>query len=134
MARHDSRTALFAALSRIQAGQPKRSEGQLTAAGLAAEAGVGRATLYRCPDVLKALQAVKAGRAALQDTLPPPPIPLRSSERELREAISKLANRILLLETVIKDRDTELAKFRRVVGKTEAAVVPLPLFRKGGIR
>ena len=97
MSRESTRKALLDALDRILAGRTKRSTGALTAATLAEEAGVGRASLYRCPDVIKALEAAKLGRLAARASAPPP-IPMKSSERELRDAVSKLANRILLLE------------------------------------
>jgi DeoR/GlpR family transcriptional regulator of sugar metabolism len=43
---------LRAALERLVAGHPIRTDGRLTVSGLAREAGVSRATAHRYPDVL----------------------------------------------------------------------------------
>lgn len=128
MAREATRSALLGALERIVRGQPKRSNGELTAAALAEEAGVGRASLYRCRDILKALEAAKLGRSAMA-RLPAPPIPIKSSERELRDAVTKLANRILLLETILIERDREIGRLRAQVREDAGNVVPLTLPR-----
>jgi hypothetical protein len=48
---------LRAALDRLIAGNPIRTEGKLTVTGLAREADVSRATAHRYPDVLAGLAA-----------------------------------------------------------------------------
>lgn len=48
---------LRAALERLVAGHPIRTDGRLTVTGLAREAGVSRATAHRYPDVLADLAA-----------------------------------------------------------------------------
>lgn len=57
--------ALRAALARLAEGQPTRTDGRLSAANLAREAGVARATVHRAAAILaqlKALQSVGQAR------------------------------------------------------------------------
>lgn len=55
---------LRAALERLVAGHPLRTDGKLTVTGLAREADVSRATAHRYPDVLADLAAANRPPAA----------------------------------------------------------------------
>lgn len=57
---------LRAALDRLLASHPIRTDGRLTVTGLAREAGVSRATAHRYPDVLADLSAA-ANRLPIAD-------------------------------------------------------------------
>jgi hypothetical protein len=52
-----------------------------------------------------------------------PAIPVRSSERELRGAINKLVNRILLLEKIVEERERENARLRHQILTADKNVV-----------
>lgn len=126
MARQTTLTRALAALDRIKKGKPTRSSGELTASALAEEAGIGRATLYRCPEALQALEEAKLGRSTGARAPAPPAVPVASSERELREAVQKLASRIHLLGTIIRSKDAEIERLRKQGGSGASNVVPLP--------
>ncbi|MEU5093431.1 hypothetical protein [Streptomyces sp. NPDC020996] len=80
--------ALRAAFERLLRGEPVRSDGSLTVASLAAEAGVSRASAYRCPQVLaefRKLVAEQADTASSSMTLRQEVQALKAAERELRQ-------------------------------------------------
>ncbi|AGP54400.1 hypothetical protein [Streptomyces rapamycinicus] len=65
-----------------------RSDGSLTVASLAAEAGVSRASAYRCPEVVDKFRNLVAEReyaAALPASLRQEVQSLKAAERELRQ-------------------------------------------------
>lgn len=75
--------ALRAALARLVGGRPIRTDGRLSAANLAREAGVARATVHRAATVLadlKALQGVDRPRPL------PPDRTVQLAERARQEA------------------------------------------------
>lgn len=96
---------LRAALERLVAGHPVRTDGRLTVTGLAREAGVSRATAHRYPDVLADLAAaasrppVDAGReggpeislAARNEQLARENALLRAEKEALANAVYALA-------------------------------------------
>jgi hypothetical protein len=75
--------ALRAALVRLVEGRPTRTDGRLSAANLAREAGVARATVHRATTILAELKALQSVDQA------PPLLPERSvlqAERSRQEA------------------------------------------------
>ncbi|MGV1954164.1 hypothetical protein ACQZ5G_11370 [Agrobacterium sp. 22-214-1] len=74
-----SAQAIEKALARL-AGSPET--GKLSAARLAAEAGVSRATLYRAPELLRRLRELNAGREA--------PLTRTDRVRELEAAVAQM--------------------------------------------
>ncbi|MER7517857.1 hypothetical protein [Streptomyces sp. NPDC126499] len=114
--------ALRAAGERLLKGEPMRSDGSLTVASLAAEAGVSRASAYRCPDVVDEFRNLVAER---EDAAAPPASlrqevqALKAAERrlrqeharevrELRSSINVLAQQVQLL-TLENQRLSEAA-------------------------
>jgi hypothetical protein len=63
MATDSTERKLRAALERLVAGHPIRTDGKFTVTGLAREADVSRATAHRYPDVLADLAAAASGPA-----------------------------------------------------------------------
>jgi DNA-binding IclR family transcriptional regulator len=78
--------ALIQAMDRLLAGEPQHSDGSLTVASLAREAGISRATAYR------ATEALEAFRQRVDERTSGPDVPATLRERirelqgELREA------------------------------------------------
>lgn len=72
----DTQHRLSAALARLLAGEAILTDGRLTIANLAREAGVGRATVYRANAIAAELRRAMADRRA------PPPEKPRSGDRE----------------------------------------------------
>lgn len=103
--------ALRAASERLLRGEPTRSDGSLTIAALAVEAGVSRASAYRHPHVLTEFRSLVAGRedaATPSASLRQEVQALRATERrlrreharevrELRSSINVLAQQVQLL-------------------------------------
>ncbi|MFI7097641.1 hypothetical protein [Streptomyces lydicus] len=77
------RTALIQAMDRLLAGTPQRSDGGLTVAALAREAGISRASAYRAGDVLELFRRRVDERASGPDV----PATLRERIRELNGEI-----------------------------------------------
>lgn len=104
-------TALHAASERLLRGEPTRSDGSLTVAALAVEAGISRASAYRYPHVLAEFR----DRVADRDEAATPSASLRQEiqalkgaerrlrqehareVRELRSSINLLAQQVQLL-------------------------------------
>lgn len=107
---------LRAALDRLIAGHPIRTDGKLTVTGLAREAGVSRATAHRYPDVLADLAAA-ANRppvAASRDCGPDSSLADRNEQlaREnalLRAEKEALANAVYAL-TELVERQASVAE------------------------
>ncbi|MFE7531451.1 hypothetical protein ACFU7Y_37955 [Kitasatospora sp. NPDC057542] len=72
--------ALEAAMARLLAGEPDRSDGSLTVAALAREAGVSRATAYRAGEILERFRQKIEERTSGPDV----PATLREQIRELK--------------------------------------------------
>lgn len=80
--------ALRAASDRLLRGEPTRSDGALTVASLAVEAGVSRASAYRCPQAVaefRKLVAEQEDTASSAMTLRQEVQTLRAAERQLRK-------------------------------------------------
>ncbi|MEV0408956.1 hypothetical protein [Actinoallomurus sp. NPDC050550] len=59
-----TRARLEDALTRLLAGQPARTDGELTVSNLCREAGVGRDSYYRSKDIVERFEAAKANAEA----------------------------------------------------------------------
>ncbi|WP_011578606.1 MULTISPECIES: hypothetical protein [Chelativorans] len=84
--------ALRAALIRLVSGNAARTDGRLTIAGLAREAGVSRATANRAPVILAELRRV--AEAAKLSRLEEPRSPQNATERDRRERENVVAQHI----------------------------------------
>ncbi|WP_320783663.1 hypothetical protein [Streptomyces sp. CRN 30] len=79
--------ALRAAGERLLKGAPIRSDGSLTVASLAAEAGISRASAYRCPQAVNDFRTSVAAQGATgssSTTLRQEVLALKAAERNLR--------------------------------------------------
>jgi hypothetical protein len=102
--------ALLAAHDRLRNGQATITDGKVSVVNVAREAGVSRATAYRCIELLSLFERVpKAGvdesKAARS----------QSGDRELRAAVRQLLSRIIVLEALLETRDSEIARLRALL-------------------
>lgn len=79
--------ALRAALHRLVSGNPTRTDGRLTIANLAREAGLGRATANRAGDVAADLRSAAAG--SVRERRSPPRLE-KTGEEQTRRALEDL--------------------------------------------
>ena len=99
-----STAALIDAYVRLRDGKGTASAGKLTVTNVAREAGVSRATAYRCSELL-----------AMFDGHPTPAKPkpkIVSGSAELRVTIDRLLNRIVILDAILKDRENQIRHLR----------------------
>lgn len=97
-------TALLAAHERLSAGQASVTDGRVSIANVAREAGASRATAYRCVELVEMFDtAAKPARSKSSTS---------SNQRDLRDAIERLLNRITLLEAMLQAKDVEIDKLR----------------------
>lgn len=111
--RREKEAALIAAFRRIVAGEAQRTEARLTIENVALEAGVSRATAYRCQALAA---AIGLHNRAGQGTAPEVEVASerrRSGERELRLAIHQLLSRVTYLEALLAERDKVIAGQRK---------------------
>lgn len=95
-----SEKALQEALGRLAEGRPLRSNGDLTVAGLAVEAGVSRSTANRCVPAVEALRALQLRRSSSVE--PERPIfDERQARSELTELRRRHAEKVAVLELSI---------------------------------
>ncbi|GGM11400.1 hypothetical protein GCM10010129_64280 [Streptomyces fumigatiscleroticus] len=125
--------ALRAASERLLRGEPIRSDGSLTVASLAAEAGVSRASTYRCPQAVadfRKLVAEQEDAASSSMPLRQEVQALRAADRrlrkeharevrELRQSINILAQQVQFL-TLENQRLTEASDQRNRVTRIES--------------
>jgi chromosome segregation ATPase len=69
MTRDPTGQRLDEALSRLLAGQPTVTDGTITVTNLCLEAGVGRDSFYRCPEIKSKFTAAKANAEARKPEL-----------------------------------------------------------------
>lgn len=123
-----SETALRSALQRLRDGTPIRTNGALTVSGLAAEAGVSRATASRATQILSDLSQL---RHQLADSAPGhhDDITLRrqlaDAKRTHAETVRALRASIDTLAQHVQVLTLENHALRRSAGH-DATVVPLP--------
>lgn len=107
--------ALRGALIRIVSGNATRTDGLLTVANLAREAGVSRATANRAPAILAELR--KAAEAARLSRLEKPRAPQIDADRDRRETENVIAQHLqvrALLQRASENRRSRLARIRLV--------------------
>jgi len=108
--------ALCAALTRLVSGNAAaRTDGRLTVANLAREAGVGRATANRAPAILAELR--KAAEAARLSRLVEPRAAQIDAEPNQREPANVIAQHVqvrALLQRARENRRSRLARIRLV--------------------
>lgn len=107
--------ALREALTRIVSGNATRTDGLLTVANLAREAGVSRATANRAPAILAKLR--KAAEAARLSRLEKPRAPLIDADRDRRELENVIAQHLqvrALLQRADESRRSRLARLRLI--------------------
>jgi len=130
-----SQAALRAAMKRLLDGRPERTDGALTVANLAREAGVSRATANRAVDLLAEFRAAEARyRRSSPQALK---VRVRSLEAELRavrgaemaelRALTRaLAQHIQVRTLQVTERDAVIAGLQDELARSnEAKVVPL---------
>ncbi len=107
--------ALREALTRLVSGNAARTDGRLTVANLAREAGVGRATANRAPALLAELRkAAKAARLSRLEAPRSPQIGTERSRRELEDVIAQHVQVRVLLQRASDNRRSRLARIRLV--------------------
>lgn len=121
--------SLLAAMNRIITNQAATGVTRLSVENVAHEAGVSRATAYRCEDLRSALRTTLHGTFQDKHTATSRSNSEKlerdanknshkaSTERELRRAITSLLNRILLLEGELR---SERAKIDTLISQKNA--------------
>ena len=105
--------ALLDAYNRLRDGKGTATNGKLSITNVAREAGVSRATAYRCSKLLALFdEAPKPPKAKPQST---------SGKAELRNVINQLLNRIIMLEAALEAKDAELRQLRSMLPKPRPA-------------
>ena len=130
-----SEAALRAAMARLLDGRPERTDGALTVANLAREAGVSRATANRAVDVLAEFRAAEARHRratprALKERIRALEAELRAVRgaeiAELRGLARTLAQHIQVLTLQIAERDAVIVGLQDELDRSrEAKVVAL---------
>lgn len=130
-----SEAALRAAMERLLDGRPERTDGALTVANLAREAGVSRATANRAAALLAEFRAAEARHRrssprALKDRVRSLEAELRAVRgaemAELRAFARTLAQHIQMLTLQVAERDAVIDGLREELARSPATkVVPL---------
>ena len=130
-----SEAALRAAMKRLLAGRPERTDGALTIMNLAREAGVSRATANRAGDLLAEFRAAEArqrrsSQQALKErirTLEAELRAVRGAEiADLRALARTLAQHIQVLTLQVAERDAVIDGLRQELARSGGArVIPL---------
>lgn len=118
---------LIDALDRIVRGRPARTDGKLTPSNVAREAIVGRATLYRFPDVLAEIERAqnRTGETAPTNLMENVRYLKKEVEtlrregnakaRQYKEVAERCAQHIQVLALALRAKDAELAERDRVI-------------------
>jgi len=107
--------ALRKALTRLVSGDASRSDGRLTVASLAREAGVSRATANRAPAILDELR--KVTEAAKLSWLEKPRSRQIDAERQQRDRENVIAQHVqlrALLQRASENRGSKLARIHLI--------------------
>jgi predicted nuclease with TOPRIM domain len=126
MTRATTLTRLEEAMGRLLAGQPTQTDGELTVSNLCAEAGVGRDSYYRSPQIIEKFTAAKANAdarkpefVALREELAEVKRQLKAQTREaaaerraLEETITSYANQIQALALRNAELETQNGRLR----------------------
>ncbi|MEV0535837.1 hypothetical protein [Kitasatospora sp. NPDC050463] len=135
----DVAAALEAAMDRLLADEPIRSDGSLTVASLAREAGVSRATAYRAAELLERFRSKIEERT----TDPDAPATLREQVRELKgelreakrarhEEIQCLRRSVDALAQQVQALTLDNCALRDALARS-AAVTALPVRHPGSV-
>jgi hypothetical protein len=107
--------ALRGALTRLVSGNASRTDGRLTVANLAREAGVSRATANRAPAILAELrEAAEAARLSRSERPHVAQIDAERDQRELENVIAQHVQARALLQRASENRRSKLARIRHV--------------------
>lgn len=130
-----SEAALRAAMARLLDGRPERTDGALTVANLAREAGVSRATANRAADLLAEFRAAEAPQRrssphALKQRIRSLEAELRAVRgaemAELRTLTRTLAQHIQILTLQVAERDAAIMRLQDELAQSrEANIIPL---------
>lgn len=113
MQRSKSTVALLDAYDRLREGKGSATDGKLSVTNVAREAAVGRATAYRCPELLARFGEHPRPAKAKPKTV--------SGNAELRDAVNRLLNRIVMLEAALEGKDAEIRQLRSMLPKMQEA-------------
>jgi len=137
-----SEAALRAAMARLLDGRPERTDGALTVANLAREAGVSRATANRAADLLAEFRAAEAchrrsSPQALKQRIRTLEAELRAVRgvemAELRTLTRTLAQHIQMLTLQVADRDAVITRLQDELAQSrEATIIPLRRLPRDG--
>ena len=133
--------ALKKAMERLLTGRAAHTDGRLTVANLAREAGLSRATAYRYPDVIQAFQkeitdrngrqsasaAQRSKIAALSAELAALQTRAREDRRAHEATINAMAQRIQALTLLTREQERQIADLHDALSR-DGVVTPL---RKG---
>jgi hypothetical protein len=108
--RTSTEQALREALNRLVSGNASRSNGRLTVAGLAREAGVSRATANRAPAILSELREAEATRLSRLKEPRSPQMDAERNQRELENVIAQHVQVRALLQRASESRRSRLAR------------------------
>lgn len=130
-----SEAALRAAMERLLDGRPERTDGALTVANLAREAGISRATANRAGDLLAEFRGAEARQRrscprALKERVRALEAELRAVRgaevAELRALARTLAQHIQVLTLQVAERDAVIEGLQGELARSvDARVVPL---------
>ena len=130
-----SEVALRAAMARLLEGRPERTDGALTVANLAREAGVSRATANRAADLLAEFRAAEARQRRSSPhvlkqrirTLEAELRAVRGAEMaELRTLTRTLAQHIQMLTLQVAERDAVITRLQDELAQSrETTISPL---------
>jgi hypothetical protein len=102
MTRASTEQRLDQALTRLLAGQPTVTDGAITVTNLCLEAGVGRDSFYRCPEIKKKFTAAKTNAEAHQPEVLQLREEARARKREHQELRRAHAEQVRDLEATIR--------------------------------
>ncbi len=107
--------ALRQALARLVSGNACRSDGRLTVADLAREAGVSRATANRAPAILAELrEAAEAAKLCRLKEPRPPQIDVERQRRDRENVIAQHVQVRALLQRADENRRSKVARLRLI--------------------
>jgi predicted RNase H-like nuclease (RuvC/YqgF family) len=137
--------ALRNAMDRLIAGRPVKTDGRLTIANLAAEAGISRATVYRAPAIVHAFEAAATARgrrsqtrgaktiAALKAELTTLQGRERAELRELRAMNHVMAQRIQALTLLTVEQKRQIAALHEELSRPERRGTVVALGKGAGV-
>jgi chromosome segregation ATPase len=140
MTRDSTLARLDNALGQLLAGQPTRTDGELTVSNLCAEAGVGRDSYYRSPQIIEKFTAAKTNADArkpeivsLREELADTRGKLKTQAREAAEdkrtldgMVNTYANQIQLLTLRNAELEDENQRLRQRLEDLDPALARLP--------